>query len=194
MDDFDQWMNIAEARASASHDKDRCIGVFYPRAIQDMAATELEGRAVFHEVAYVEIIVPGTAARSRHHARATEEHKRRFPAAWDAYERKHSGMVDGTPIEQWPYLNVAQVAELKAVGVRSIEALAAVSDGNLKNLGTRGRELRERARQHLATGAGEVEKELRATIAAQAQKIETLEAQIDQLQAAVKGRAKADAA
>lgn len=175
-----EWMEIAEARnGAAGHDKERCIGVFYDKAVQDRKETEIQGRAVFKIVPFIEILIPG-APNQRPNLRATDEHKARFPKAWVLYLERKKGLADGTPLEQWPYLNQAQVAELKHAGVYSVEQLSAVTDGNLKNLGLHGRDLRERAKQFLQ-GAGETERELRATAEAQAVRIASLEAKIQQL-------------
>lgn len=188
-----EWMEIAEARSgSAGHDKERCIGVFYDKAVQDRKETEIQGRAVFKNVPFVEILIPG-APNQRPNLRATDEYKARFPKAWGAYLERKKGLADGTPLEQWPYLNAAQVAELKHAGVYSVEQLSAVADGNLKNLGLHGRDLRDRAKQFLQ-GSSDTERELRETAVEQARKIANLEAKIEQLLKGGEAPASQDAA
>ena len=173
-------MRVAEARSGvAGHDKSGCVGVFYDKAVKDVEATKIEGRQVFKRVPYVEILIPG-CPHQRPNLKATDEHKTRFPAAWQAYQERRTGLVDGTPLNEWTYLDVAKVAELSAAGLLSVEQVANVSDGDLKVLGMHGRELRERAKQFLK-GAGEVEKELRSTIEEQGKQIKDLEARIRQL-------------
>ena len=39
--------------------QDRCIPVFYTRAVEDKEATLKQGRPMFRDVAYVQILVPG---------------------------------------------------------------------------------------------------------------------------------------
>lgn len=179
----EDWMRVAEARqGSAGHATDGRIGCFYDKAVQNVRETERQGRAVYEMVPYVEIILPGTP-NQRPNMRATDEHKKWFPTAWQAYLERKQGLVDGTPLEQWPYLNPAQIAELKHAGVYSVEALAAVTDGSLKNLGMHGRDLRERAKQFLQP-ASTTEQELRAALAERDKRLAALEAQFEQMRAA----------
>lgn len=174
--DYSEWMRIAEAqqRGSSGHDGGGCKALFYTRPILDKKATELEGRPIYNAVPFVEIRIPGDP-RSVVDERVNDEHKRRWPAAWEAYERKQSGPVDGTPIEEFPLLTTTQVATLKHCGVHSVEQLANVSDANLSNVGPDGMKLRERAKQHLQ-GPKETERDLR-------ERIQKLELQNSDLQA-----------
>jgi hypothetical protein len=177
--DYQEWVNLAEAQGSAGHDKDRCIGIFFDRAVVDKRESEKQGRQVHVNAAYCQILIPG-CQNARVVERAGAEHRARFPAAWAAYEAKRQGLADGTPLEMWAYLTPAQVANLKVSGVFSVEHLAAVSDGNLPNIGMGAMDLRDRARQFLQASS-ETEQELRETIADQAARITDLEARIDQL-------------
>lgn len=65
------------------------------------------------------------------------------------YEANTEALQSGTPLGVLN-LDVAAEATLRAVAVTTIEALAAVPDAQLRNLGNGGRELRERARNYLA--------------------------------------------
>ena len=43
-------------------------------------------------------------------------------------------LVEGTPIEEWPILNRAQVDELRYMNIRTVEQLANVSDTNAQGM------------------------------------------------------------
>ena len=66
----------------------------------------------------------------------------------------------------------------------TVEQLAAVSDGNLRNLGPEATKLRERARQHLK-GPEDTEKDLRALVQKLQAPISDLQAKLHQLMGAV---------
>lgn len=185
MQDYNEWIQIAEAqsRGAAGHDGEGCLACFYTRAVPDTKETEIQGRPIFNSVPFVEIRLPGDK-NAVVNERVNEEHKRRWPAAWAAYEEKRTGLVDGTPIEEFPLLDVTQVATLRHCGIRSIEQLAAVSDGNLPQLGPDGRKLRERAKQHLQ-GPKQTEKDLREKIRHLEVANSDLEAKLRQLMAAM---------
>jgi hypothetical protein len=185
MQDYNEWMQIADSqtRGASGHDGEGCLAVFYTRPVLDKKQTELEGRPIYNSVPFCQIRIPGDK-NAVVDARVTDIHKRRWPAAWAAYEAKRTGMVDGTPIEHFPLLDVTQVATLKHCGIFSIEQLASVSDGNLKALGPDGMKMRDRAQQHLQ-GPKQTEKDLRGRI----QKLELanndLQAKLHQLMAAM---------
>lgn len=64
-----------------------------------------------------------------------------------------NGPVAGTPLEEWPVVNRAQVAMLKHNGVYSVEALATVSDNLMGALGMDGRRLVQKAKDYLESAA-----------------------------------------
>lgn len=179
---IEEWQAVAEAQSKGASQADGSVhAMFYTRAVPDKKATENEGRAVFNNVPYVEIRIAGQPKNVVDRA-VTDEDKKRFPRAWAAYEAGQQGVTEGTPIEHWPYLQQSQVAELRAAGVRTIEQLAEVSDGDLGKLGHGGRKLRERAQQHLK-GADETERQLREQLAEKDGTISNLEARMRQLEA-----------
>ena len=122
--------------------------LFYSRAVQNNAMTREQGRPVFVDVDYVEIIIPADK-----HAKvdrpARDEDKQRWPREWAKYEAGQQAAVTGTPLTALSWLMPSQVKSLEAVGILTVEHLAGVSDGNLKNLGMGGRDMRERARNFL---------------------------------------------
>ena len=159
-------------------DETGVLGVFYSKEVQDPQQTEIAGHPVFTLVPFVKMRFPNDR-QSEPHERVTEEHMRRWPRAWAAFERGQTGLAQGTAIEQFPLLNRAQVATLRAVGVLSVEMLANVPDSRLNMTITH--DLRERARQWLAD-ASDVEQELRGELAEAKTTIANMDARIAQLE------------
>ena len=111
---------------------------------KDGKASATAGRPIFREREYVRIITPGEK-NTVFFQPATEQHKRRFPKAYAAFKSGSAVAEQGTPLEQWPQMTRGQVLSFRAIGIHTVEAMAAVHDGNVEALGHGGRELREQA-------------------------------------------------
>lgn len=61
----------------------------------------------------------------------------------------------GTPLEEWPTLDVQQRADLRAMNIHYVEQLADASDGALVNLGMGARALKQKAQAFLAAARGQ---------------------------------------
>jgi hypothetical protein len=86
------------------------------------------GRPIFEEVDYVAITNPGS--RDEYITKAKDKAARDEFVAW-AYRKwkaTQEQVVDGTPLETVPFLNKAQVMELKALNVHTLESLASLPD------------------------------------------------------------------
>lgn len=123
---------------------------FSVRAIQNNFRSEREGRAVFDNIEYVKIITPGDK-RSVPECAVKDEHRARWPRQYEAFKNNLEVVADGTPLEAWPLIsmNPALIAELKAANIRTVEALANLSDGLLAVVGMGGREWRGKAINYL---------------------------------------------
>jgi nucleotidyltransferase/DNA polymerase involved in DNA repair len=131
MEEADYSMTNAALNNSASMSGDDQLLVrFYRDIKQNPAKTEAEGRPIYDDVDWIEIHQPGNKLTSLMR-QATDKDKQRFPRHWQAYQaRENQEELSGTPIEQWPGVTKAQVAELKHLNIRSIEQLVNLSDGN----------------------------------------------------------------
>lgn len=85
------------------------------------------GRAIFDEQDYVCIITPGDNLNIPRRP-VWELDRKRFPDQWKAYKAGQSMPMTGTPLEHWPVVTATQVAELKAIHVRTVEQLAELND------------------------------------------------------------------
>jgi hypothetical protein len=125
--------------------------IFFIEAVQDFAASEREGRAVYVDKERVRIHVVGdqTAAAAPVDAAVIA----RFRDQYEAWKRKETGShIKGTPLKKWPMSTPAMIRELESWNVFSVEDLAAISDGNVQNI-TDGRAMRDRAAAWLKSAA-----------------------------------------
>lgn len=82
---------------------------------------------------------------------ARDEDKDEFPGQWAAYQRRTSYRPEsGTPIEDWPRLDVATVAKLKALEFHTVEQLAECSDQQCQRIGMGCYDLRTKASAYIA--------------------------------------------
>lgn len=125
----------------------------YP--VIDSLASKKAGHDVYKDVEFVKIAVPGDR-NSLFFQPAEASHRARFPRAYEAYKQREKTPVEGMPIEQWAPISRSLALTLRAMHINTVEALAAVHEGNIDRIGGNGRELREKARAWLAeakTGA-----------------------------------------
>jgi hypothetical protein len=106
-------------------------GGVYPRffiePVQDELASAQQGRPIFRQEERVEIVIPGDPTKCPVH-RVTDEHRNRWQQQYDAFKKGMETPVEGTPLEEWPALNRAQVAELRGIGILTVEQVAGLSD------------------------------------------------------------------
>lgn len=137
---------------------------FYYEAVRNNFMSERMGRPVFDNVLFVEVITPGSATSTpifeiertasleatpdgQERAIGRTSYYQRFREQVEAFKVNNGeGGMDGTPLHQWPQLDAGTAATFRALGIITVEMLAAVTDGNLSNLGTGGLTLREQAR------------------------------------------------
>lgn len=135
LDEADYSMTNAALNNSAAMQGDEQLLVrFFSAEKQNMTKTEEEGRPIYDMVDWIEIHQPGNKLASIMRL-ATDKDKQRFPRHWRAYqERENQEVLSGTPLEQWPGITKAQVAELKFLNVQSVEQLVNLSDGGTRSL------------------------------------------------------------
>lgn len=151
-------MSFAQATVgrgmTVSHGADDNLWVeFFYRPVQDPRATETEGRPIFREVPYVRIFMPGDKS-TEVCRKVKDDDKMRFAKQWDAFQKGAEPIVNGTPLDQWPLLSVAQIAEFKALHIFTVEALAGVADSTLHQLGIGGRAIVAKAKAFIEDAKG----------------------------------------
>ena len=102
---------------------------FYMRPEKLGFKSEEQGRPIFEDRHYVRIMVPGDK-NTVIDTEVTEQHKERFPKAWEKFCKQHDGdsQVEGTPLEEWPQLTTAQVQEFRAINIATVEQIAELTD------------------------------------------------------------------
>ena len=119
----------------AMREHDRNIGdenlyvQFFTHPLQDKEKSLAEGRPIFVDTEYVRIMVPGDKGNIIMRS-VRDDDKRRFPKQYAAFQNDMEEVLEGTPLEKWNFMTAAQVEEMKYFGVRTVEQLASVSDGN----------------------------------------------------------------
>jgi len=105
---------------------------FYIKARPDKAKTLEEGRPMFKDVEYIDIRIPGS--RDGVGRPASDDDKSRFPLHYAAFkERTDDEHLEGTPLTEWSLVTRSQAEELAFFNCKTVEQLAAMTDGNAGN-------------------------------------------------------------
>ena len=154
-------------------DKNLLVKMF-TKEVQNKLESEAKGRAIFKEKTYIEIRIAGQrdaqACRPITHA-----DKQRFPAHWEAYQKRVEPPTEGTPLSEWAVISRTQAEELAFINVKTVEQLSTVADTNIQNF-KGGYGLREKALKWLKNTEIEADKRDKS-------EIEELKAQIAKLAA-----------
>lgn len=103
--------------------------------------------------------------------------------AWET-QNGDSGALNGTPLKEATFIDIALAANLRAVGIHTLEALKEVPDSQLHNLGHNGRALRDQAANYLQAAAGNAPiVKLTADLAERDARIDELQRQLTELAA-----------
>jgi len=163
---------------------------FKTMAFKDERKSIAAGRPIFQDTDVCEIRIAGSKdstvhlVQERSHWEVDEEtgeqqnltYAERFPRQYQQFLAKKQQTKSGTPLDYVPFLTDAKRAELRALNIYTIEALAELDGQPLKNLGIGGRDMKNKAIDYLATSGHD------AMIMKQQVQIDALLAQIRVLQ------------
>lgn len=163
---------------------------FKTRQAQETA--EREGKVpgpeldVFEDETFIRINIRGND-KIEVHRPVNDGDKRRFPFAWQEYQRGKQVMASGTPLKSLG-LDSSVIRQYQARNVWTVEDLARVDDNNLANLGTSAREFRRAAQElvakkHAPMPTSELELQLKQMQAQLAQAMDLIQKQQEQLDA-----------
>jgi len=189
--------------------KDRPAYVTFEKVPQeDRAASIAAGRMVMKDVDFVYITPPGSTDRIPQLAEVwlaqleASVREGRLPQNWaDGYRTKYEQWrrgeevpVDGTPLKSWPLLSPAQLKNILAANIRTVEDLAAANGEALTKLGMGAQDLKQKATAWLkdAAGPGKVAAEnaaLKADNEQMKKQLAELQNQVAQLQSLVPKKA-----
>ncbi len=162
--------------------------LFFSRPAKNDRKSAEAGRPIYDSQEFVRLFVAGDPY-NQGEAPVDDRIKERFPDQYDAWVKKKQGLtISGTPLRQWPGLDTVQVAELEALKIFSVEALAQVAETSVQK--AQGlRELRARAQAYLEQAKdgstvlrlAEENQGLKADLAAARQQLDELAAQVRDL-------------
>ena len=156
---------------------------FEVRAVKHEHESDQQGRPIFFDQEYIQIVVPGSRDVSTFPL--DDHYKKRFARAYEQWKAKGEQLkIHGTLLSELPWLTKSQIAELNYSNVQTVEQLAEMSDANaMKFMGSY--QLRERAKNFLAAAAGEAPAlKLQAALEQRDNHIQVLERKVEELTAA----------
>ena len=158
--------------------------VFYSGTKVNEQKSQEAGRPVHDDVDLVRIVVPGQ--RDTVVAEATYEYQQRFPKQWAQFKANAEQVGSGTPLAEVTWLTQAQIADLRALHVRTVEQLASMPDSNAHAfMGFQG--LKQRAAAYLEAAAGNAPLiKMQAALDERDAQIAVLQDQMNQIMAAQK--------
>lgn len=121
---------------------------FFQLAVEIPYKKTVTGKPHFEDRDYIRFYIPG--GREVFDCEVTEEHKIQYPRHWAQYQAKRAQVGDGIPLEQWPAISKAEIANLKINQIHTVEQLADVSDLHCSNLGMGFQTLKRKAIAYLA--------------------------------------------
>jgi hypothetical protein len=100
--------------------RDRVIPRFHIKAVRNNFLSAKEGREVWNDEEYVELIVPGDN-KNIVDVRVKDEHRERWPTKYAAFKANMEAPESGTPLDEWAGVGRSQVMELNSVHIRAME-------------------------------------------------------------------------
>jgi len=130
---------------------------FYKKWKQNNFKTAQEGRPVGEYFDYVSIQGLGQD-KGGANRQVQEKDKFEYSREWDLYERGKEQTAEGIPLSEWPVLGgedaaKAEITRLNSHSVYTVEAMAAVSDAGLIQIGHGAMDLRKKAKIYLEESA-----------------------------------------
>lgn len=144
---------------SALTSKDMPYVRFETLTIEDPVRTKAEGRMCYRDQVYAVCLVPGDRGDNSYKIDSFFERKTaemrngrvhpdwlaKWRSDYELYKQGQEIPENGTPIKGWKLISGAQQEELLRINIRTVEALANMSDDGIKNFGMGAIELKRRA-------------------------------------------------
>ncbi|MCR4300731.1 MAG: hypothetical protein NUV51_03900 [Sulfuricaulis sp.] len=131
---------------------------FYDREVQNLKRTEEEGRPIFDMVVFIKKVPPGDKLLEIDR-KASKRDFMQYPQEYELYKKHATTPVVGTPLTAWPVMTRAQVAELHAMNILTVEDLANLPDGyGQKMMGFQNWKQKAQSFLQAAKGQGEFER------------------------------------
>lgn len=169
------------------------LAIFKDHAVKNEAKSAAANRPIYDDMEIVELRFPGSKnwcaypATSFSHWGVDPEtgdqikitYAERFPRQYRQFKMKSTQTKSGTPLEFAPFITEARRAELRALNIYTVEALAHLDGQELKNLGPGGREMKHAAIEFIdESQKGAVNTQMMAELEALRAKYQALEEQL----------------
>jgi len=126
--DFMTFQNIVQN----NNRQDNLSARFYDKAVKS-GKLSADGLPVFINRCFVEIRIKDNNCEIFDQP-ATPEKIRQFPIEYARYQLSKKQVQDGTPLEQFAFLTVAEIESLKLRGIFTVEALAELPEDKVTQL------------------------------------------------------------
>lgn len=136
----------------------KLIVLFENKPIRNESKSKIEGRPIYDSFEWITIIIPGDK-NSVFSTKLSDTYRQRFSSRYAKWKEKATTVIEGTPLDGWPALEITQISALKEQKIFTVEQLAGLNEQFVKNLGPNGWELIKKARAFLdfSKGAGRFE-------------------------------------
>lgn len=109
---------------------DTAVPRFYTKAVKDTERSNTEGKAIFKDVDYIEIRIPGDKFNVIERP-ASYHDKARFAAAYEKFRKGLEQKPDGFPLSAWNTATPALIATLKEMHCYTVEQFANMGESGL---------------------------------------------------------------
>jgi hypothetical protein len=153
--------------SASVHPDAAIVATFKQMAFKNEAKSVREGREIYDDWDVCELRYPGSSNVGVYPATAVSRWEKnpitgeevpltyaeRFNHQYRQFKSHTQQTKEGTPLTLVPFLTEARRAELRALNVYTVEALAAMDGAELKNLGHNGRDLKNQAADYIKDSA-----------------------------------------
>lgn len=109
---------------------DTAIPRFFTKAAKDTERSNAEGKAIFKDVEYIEIRIPGDRFNVIERA-ASDHNKARFAVAYEKFKKGVEQKPDGFPLQAWNTATPALIATLAEAHCYTVEQFANMAESGL---------------------------------------------------------------
>lgn len=179
-------------QAYGSPDDDKKLHVrFFTKPVEQTAKSITEGRRVFADTEFIEILIPG----DKHNLvrrQVFDRDRKRFPQQYARFKQGLADQTIGTPLSELSFLSAAKVKEYEFFNIRTAEQLVATADGSKAGQSMMGfPQDKQKAESFLAAAAGQAPvNELRAKVEERDAVIETMQRQLAEMNTKLEKQAK----
>lgn len=128
--------------------RDRVIPMFHMQAVQNRYRTKVEGRPIYEDKEYVQILIPGNKCDIIDRP-VQDKDIERWPEQYRRFKERKEQAVEGTPLEAWPEMTPARIAALKDAHVQTVDQLANLPDSAKSTIGPDFHMLKQKAKRFL---------------------------------------------